>query len=88
MSAVESAACAVRATRFRNTASVIDRTRLYFEGAHRRGLMAVYGRSMEGKAVSFTGGERRGDTVTDYVRCSYLGLENHLAIALPAPLPQ
>ncbi|MBZ9994073.1 aminotransferase class I/II-fold pyridoxal phosphate-dependent enzyme [Mesorhizobium sp. BH1-1-4] len=68
------------ATRFRNTASVIDRTRMYFDEAHRRGLMAVYGRSMEGRAVSLTAGERRGTVITDYVRCSYLGLDNHPAV--------
>ncbi|UCI22878.1 aminotransferase class I/II-fold pyridoxal phosphate-dependent enzyme (plasmid) [Mesorhizobium sp. B2-1-8] len=73
-----------RTSRFRNTASVIDRTRLYFEEAHRRGLMAVYGRSVPGRAISLTGGERRGNTITDYVRCSYLGLDNHPAIVAGA----
>ncbi|MBZ9761758.1 aminotransferase class I/II-fold pyridoxal phosphate-dependent enzyme [Mesorhizobium sp. CA8] len=80
MSAAYSAARGGRATRFRNTASVIDWTRMYFEEAHRRGLMAVYGRSIKGRAVSLTAGERRGNTITDYVRCSYLGLDNHPAI--------
>ena len=84
MSGAESAVTAVRATRFRNTASVIDRTRIYFEEAHRRGLMAVYGRSIHGRAVALTAGERRGDTITDYVRCSYLGLDNHPAIVAGA----
>ncbi|RWA75248.1 MAG: aminotransferase class I/II-fold pyridoxal phosphate-dependent enzyme [Mesorhizobium sp.] len=84
MSAAESEASAGRATRFRNTASVIDRTRMYFEEAHRRGLMAVYGRSMQERAVSLTEGERRGNTITDYVRCSYLGLDNHPAIVAGA----
>lgn len=84
MSADDSAARGGRATRFRNTASVIDRTRMYFEEAHRRGLMAVYGRSIRGRAVSLTAGERRGKTITDYVRCSYLGLDNHPAIVAGA----
>lgn len=83
MSAVE-VPSAKRPTRFRNTASVIDRTRMHFEGAHHRGLMAVYGRSMKGRAVSLTGGERRGKTIIDYVRCSYLGLDNHPAIVAGA----
>ncbi|MER8474274.1 aminotransferase class I/II-fold pyridoxal phosphate-dependent enzyme [Mesorhizobium sp. M1328] len=84
MSAVESAAGAVRANRFRNTASVIDRTRTHFQRAHQRGLMAVYGRSMEGRTVWLTRGDRRGDTVIDYVRCCYLGLDNHPAIVAGA----
>ena len=41
MSAVESPGGGVRGTRFRNTASVIERTRMYFEEAHRRGLPAT-----------------------------------------------
>jgi len=84
MSAVESPGGGVRGTRFRNTASVIERTRMYFEEAHRRGLMAVYGRSVPGRAISLTGGKRRGNTITDYVRCSYLGLDNHPAIVAGA----
>ncbi|TGT71830.1 MULTISPECIES: aminotransferase class I/II-fold pyridoxal phosphate-dependent enzyme [unclassified Mesorhizobium] len=73
-----------RANRFRNTASVIERTRLYFEEAHRRGLMAVYGRSLPGRAVSLTAERHTGHTITDYVRCSYLGLDNHPAIVAGA----
>lgn len=71
---------ATRGTRFRNTASLIDQTRSYFEAAHHRGLMAVYGRSLEGRAVLLTGGERQGNTIIDYVRCCYLGLDNHPAV--------
>ena len=84
MPVVESPNGGVRAGRFRNTASVIDGTRLYFEEAHRRGLMAVYGRSVPGRAVSLTGGDRAGNTVTDFVRCSYLGLDNHPGIVAGA----
>ncbi|RWC00352.1 MAG: aminotransferase class I/II-fold pyridoxal phosphate-dependent enzyme [Mesorhizobium sp.] len=84
MSAAESEAVVGRLTRFRNTASVIDQTRMYFEEAHRRGLMAVYGRSVAERAVSLTTGDRRGNTITDYVRCSYLGLDNHPAIVAGA----
>lgn len=84
MPAADSQGRGGRAGRFRNTASVIDRTRLYFEEAHRRGLMAVYGRSLLGRAVCLTEGQRRGDAVTDYVRCSYLGLDNHPTIVAGA----
>ncbi|UCI31997.1 aminotransferase class I/II-fold pyridoxal phosphate-dependent enzyme [Mesorhizobium sp. B4-1-4] len=84
MSTEVSAGSTVGATRFRNTASVIDRTRTYFEEAHRRGLMAVYGRSIQERAVTLTAGEREGNTITDYVRCSYLGLDNHPAIVAGA----
>ncbi|WP_292097183.1 aminotransferase class I/II-fold pyridoxal phosphate-dependent enzyme, partial [Mesorhizobium sp.] len=49
-----------------------------------RGLMGVYGRSLEGRAVMITEGERRGDTIADYVRCCYLGLDNHPAIVAGA----
>ncbi|RUX09729.1 aminotransferase class I/II-fold pyridoxal phosphate-dependent enzyme [Mesorhizobium sp. M8A.F.Ca.ET.059.01.1.1] len=84
MSAATSAGGTARAPRFRNTASVIDRTRTYFEDAHRRGLMAVYARSTQKRAVTLTAGERQGNTITDYVRCSYLGLDNHPAIVAGA----
>ncbi len=84
MSIAEPSGDGGRPGRFRNTASVIDRARLYFEEAHHRGLMAVYGRSEPGRAVSLTGGERRGNTITDYVRCSYLGLDNHPAVVAGA----
>ncbi|TIQ97662.1 MAG: aminotransferase class I/II-fold pyridoxal phosphate-dependent enzyme [Mesorhizobium sp.] len=35
-------------------------------------------------AVTLTAGGRRGNTITDYVRCSYLGLDNHPTIVAGA----
>ncbi|MDW9819754.1 aminotransferase class I/II-fold pyridoxal phosphate-dependent enzyme [Sinorhizobium meliloti] len=84
MSAADSRPSASRGTRFRNTASVIDQSRIHFEVAHNRGLMAVYGRSLAGRTVSLTGGEREGNTIIDYVRCCYLGLDNHPAVVAGA----
>ncbi|WP_246248932.1 aminotransferase class I/II-fold pyridoxal phosphate-dependent enzyme [Chelativorans alearense] len=66
-----------RPHRYRNTASVIEGTWPHFDEAHRRGLMAVYCRSADGRTISLANGRRQGMVAIDYVRCSYLGLDNH-----------
>lgn len=63
--------------RHRNTAAVIQTTQAHFDEAHRRALMAVYCRPADGRAISLARARRQGAVVTDYVRCSYLGLDNH-----------
>lgn len=66
---------------FRNTAYVIDKSRPYFDAAHDAGLMAVQGRSMTGRTVILGTGPLDGrPEVIDFVRCSYLGLDNHPSI--------
>ncbi|MCG5487252.1 MAG: 7-keto-8-aminopelargonate synthetase, partial [Sinorhizobium meliloti] len=59
----------------RNTASLIQYAQSHFDAAHFQGLMAIYGRPLEHRAVALT--HDRGRRVVDFVRCSYLGLDNH-----------
>lgn len=70
---------------FRNTAYVINKSRPYFDAAHEAGLMAVQGRSMRGRTFALGGGplDSRPEVV-DFVRCSYLGLDNHPLIVAGA----
>lgn len=73
------------AEHFRNTAYMINKSRPYFDAAHAAGLMAVQGRSTTGRTVVLGGGpldDRPG--VIDFVRCSYLGLDNHPLIVAGA----
>lgn len=66
---------------FRNTSYVIDTTRPHFDAAHAAGLMAVEGRSTTGRGfVLGTGPLDSRPEVIDFVRCSYLGLDNHPVI--------
>ncbi|WP_063790203.1 aminotransferase class I/II-fold pyridoxal phosphate-dependent enzyme [Bradyrhizobium pachyrhizi] len=63
---------------FRNTDYVINESRAYFDAAHEAGLMAVHGRSTIGRAFALgTGSFDSRSKVIDFVRCSYLGLDNH-----------
>ncbi|NRP76119.1 8-amino-7-oxononanoate synthase [Ensifer psoraleae] len=64
--------------RFRNTTYVINESRPYFDAAHANDLMAVQGRSTTGRTVILGNGplDSRPEVI-DYVRCSYLGLDNH-----------
>ncbi|QOZ36388.1 aminotransferase class I/II-fold pyridoxal phosphate-dependent enzyme [Bradyrhizobium sp. CCBAU 53421] len=70
---------------FRNTAYVINKSRSYFDAAHSAGLMAVQGRSTIGRTFALGIGPLDGrPEVVDFVRCSYLGLDNHPAIVAAA----
>ncbi|WP_225678615.1 aminotransferase class I/II-fold pyridoxal phosphate-dependent enzyme [Bradyrhizobium hereditatis] len=70
---------------FRNTAYMINESRPYFDAAHAAGLMAVHGRSTSGRAVALgTGPLDTRAEVVDFVRCSYLGLDNHPMIVAGA----
>lgn len=70
---------------FRNTAYMINKSRQYFDAAHAAGLMAVQGRSTAGRSVALgTGPLDHRRQVIDFVRCSYLGLDNHPAIVAGA----
>ncbi|UPJ59959.1 aminotransferase class I/II-fold pyridoxal phosphate-dependent enzyme [Bradyrhizobium sp. 192] len=70
---------------FRNTAYMIDKSRSYFDAAHEAGLMAVHGRSMTGRAFALGSGSLDGrPEKIDFVRCSYLGLDNHPVIVAGA----
>lgn len=61
----------------RNTAAMISAAAGAFDAAHYQGIMALYAAPMEGRAVRMSSS---GAMVTDFVRCSYLGLDNHPAI--------
>lgn len=70
---------------FRNTAYVINESRPYFDAAHAAGLMAVRGRSTAGRTFALgAGAVKDRPQVIDFVRCSYLGLDNHPAIVAGA----
>ncbi|MCC8958716.1 aminotransferase class I/II-fold pyridoxal phosphate-dependent enzyme [Bradyrhizobium sp. Pear77] len=70
---------------FRNTAYMINKSRPHFDAAHAAGLMAVQGRSTTGRAFSLgTGPIDDRPEIIDFVRCSYLGLDNHPVIVAGA----
>lgn len=70
---------------FRNTSYMINKSRPYFDAAHAAGLMAVQGRSTAGRTfVLGTGPLDDRPEVVDFVRCSYLGLDNHPLIVAGA----
>ncbi|MDA9512159.1 7-keto-8-aminopelargonate synthetase [Bradyrhizobium sp. CCBAU 11430] len=67
-----------RTGHFRNTAYVIEESRRYFDAAHAAGLMGIHGRSTIGRAFALGCGPLDSrPQVLDFVRCSYLGLDNH-----------
>ncbi|WFU14533.1 aminotransferase class I/II-fold pyridoxal phosphate-dependent enzyme [Bradyrhizobium sp. CB3481] len=70
---------------FRNTAYMVNKSRPYFDAAHAAGLMAVQGRSTTGRKFSLGDGplDNRPEII-DFVRCSYLGLDNHPVIVAGA----
>ncbi len=71
--------------RFRNTAYVINESKPHFDAAYMSGLMAVQARSTIGRTVALgTGPLGSRPQVTDFVRCSYLGLDNHPVIVAGA----
>lgn len=72
-----------RDNRFRNTAFVIGQTRGNFDAAYAEGVMGVYGLSTIDRNVKST--HQPADFV-DFVRCSYLGLDNHPDIVAGAML--
>ncbi|KXF79437.1 7-keto-8-aminopelargonate synthetase [Paramesorhizobium deserti] len=62
---------------YRNTASLIETSYMHFDSAHYQGVMALYAHPSAGRTVRLN---YNGETVVDFVRCSYLGLDNHPAI--------
>lgn len=66
---------------FRNTAAMIESAALSFDHAHLHGVMAIYAEAGEGRQVSVPA---TGKIVTDFTRCSYLGLDNHPSIVAGA----
>ncbi|MHC1949917.1 aminotransferase class I/II-fold pyridoxal phosphate-dependent enzyme [Bradyrhizobium sp. UFLA06-06] len=69
----------------RNTAPMISESRPYFDAAHTAGLMTVHGRSTTGRSIAWGSGPLDSrPQVIDFVRCSYLGLDNHPVIVAGA----
>ncbi len=66
---------------FRNTAAMISAAAPNFEAAHYQGIMALYAMPLADRTVQLAHG---GPKVVDFVRCSYLGLDNHPDIAAGA----
>lgn len=64
-------------TAHRNTAGLIDHAEGYFGIAHHHGLMALYAEPRQGREVDIVFDGFPAQRVTDFVRCSYLGLDNH-----------
>jgi 7-keto-8-aminopelargonate synthetase-like enzyme len=70
---------------FRNTSYVINESRPHFDAAYAAGLMGVIGRSTMGRAFALgTGPVEDRSQAVDFVRCSYLGLDNHPVIVASA----
>ncbi|MBZ9739804.1 MULTISPECIES: aminotransferase class I/II-fold pyridoxal phosphate-dependent enzyme [unclassified Mesorhizobium] len=61
----------------RNTQGLIDKAGGHFAAARLEGLMAVYARPLAGRAVAISTGKDEERRVVDFVRCAYLGLDNH-----------
>jgi 8-amino-7-oxononanoate synthase len=58
----------------RNTSTMIDMASASFDHAHYQGIMAIYAAPAKDRLVHI---QPTGQPVTDFVRCSYLGLDNH-----------
>ncbi|TWB86006.1 7-keto-8-aminopelargonate synthetase-like enzyme [Bradyrhizobium macuxiense] len=70
---------------FRNTAHAISESRPYFDAPQMVDLMAVHGQSTTGRTIAWGNGPPESrPQVIDFVRCSYLGLDNHPVIVAGA----
>ncbi|TKT75666.1 aminotransferase class I/II-fold pyridoxal phosphate-dependent enzyme [Aquamicrobium sp. LC103] len=61
----------------RNTRSLINHATPHFTTARLEGLMAIYARPLAGRSVELELGQKHSRRIVDFVRCSYLGLDNH-----------
>jgi 7-keto-8-aminopelargonate synthetase-like enzyme len=68
----------------RNTAFVIEEARQAFDLAYRIKVMGLYGRSLDGRRVQLPPEAGEPEAIVDFVRCSYLGLDNHPQIVRSA----
>lgn len=60
--------------RTRNTTKMIAAADSHFDAAHLQGIMALYATPMSGRQVRLL---TQNKPIVDFVRCSYLGLDNH-----------
>ncbi len=70
-----------RQSQFRNTAAMISAAASNFDAAHYQGIMALYAMPLADRSVRLAHDD---STVVDFVRCSYLGLDNHPGIVAGA----
>ncbi|WP_083219498.1 aminotransferase class I/II-fold pyridoxal phosphate-dependent enzyme [Bradyrhizobium icense] len=69
----------------RNATYVIGGSRQYPDAAHTSGLMAAHGRSTTGRTIAWGNGPLESrPLVVDFLRCSYLGLDNHPVVVAGA----
>jgi len=62
---------------FRDTAFVIEQAAGHFDLAYRVKVMGLYGRSLDKRTVQLSSQGLGAGAIVDFVRCSYLGLDNH-----------
>jgi 7-keto-8-aminopelargonate synthetase-like enzyme len=62
---------------YRNTRSLIDFADHHFAEAEQSGVMALYARPHGHRSVLLSAAPTHDRQVIDFVRCSYLGLDNH-----------
>ncbi|PRD49498.1 aminotransferase class I/II-fold pyridoxal phosphate-dependent enzyme [Phyllobacterium myrsinacearum] len=61
----------------RNTQKLIEHAAPHFAAAHLQGLMALYAHPRGGRSVELLNADKMPCRIVDFVRCSYLGLDNH-----------
>src|SRR3546814_10521908 len=59
---------------------VIKEATGHFDLAYRVNVMGLYGRSLAKRAIQLSPQEPGAGAIVDFVRCSYLGLDNHPSI--------
>ncbi|MBO9195155.1 aminotransferase class I/II-fold pyridoxal phosphate-dependent enzyme [Rhizobium sp. 16-449-1b] len=64
----------------RNTQRMIERAEPTFAAAYRAGVMGLSAKSTERRLVRVSEQDQAPREVVDFVRCSYLGLDNHPSI--------
>jgi 7-keto-8-aminopelargonate synthetase-like enzyme len=74
---------AVSATASRNTSAMIEKARPHFDLAYQTGVMGLSARPLERRLVSVDLGTST-HSLLDFVRCSYLGFDNHPEIVAGA----
>lgn len=67
----------ISSKKYRNTAFVIEQTAPHFDLAYRLKVMGICGKSLSGRQFELQTQSSFPDTLVDFVRCSYLGLDNH-----------
>ena len=83
INSIHEGAAAVSITATRNTRAMIDKARPHFDLAYQTEVMGLSARPLEKRHVSVDLNSG-AHSLLDFVRCSYLGLDNHPEIAAGA----